>query len=159
VTNLDPTERGYWRPLIALQQRMEADIAALYEKWGLSGVRPRFAYPMIRLAHRGPMTIRDLAESLGRTHSALSQTVTAMRDEGLVETVRGVDARTRVVRLTERGRSLIPLLETEWRATEDAIEALDAELPVHLADYVAALEEGLDGVLGGAPFGLQQRDQ
>jgi DNA-binding MarR family transcriptional regulator len=159
VTNLDPTERGYWRPLIALQQRMEADIAALYEKWGLSGVRPRFAYPMIRLAHRGPMTIRDLAESLGRTHSALSQTVTAMRDEGLVETVRGVDARTRVVRLTERGRSLIPLLETEWRATEDAIEAL-----LQCRDVVGQMDrqfgvEGLDGVLGGAPFGLQQRDQ
>ncbi len=124
---------------MALQERMEADIAALYAERGLSGVRPRFAYPLIRLAHRGPMTIRDLAESLDRTHSALSQTVAAMREEDLVETVPGPDARTRVVRLTERGRDLVPFLEAEWRATEDAAEALDAELPVHLADYIEAM--------------------
>lgn len=143
MTNSDPTERGYWRPLTALQARMEAELAALYAERGLSGVRPRFAYPLIRLAHRGPMTIRELAESLGLTHSALSQTVAAMRDEDLVETAPGPDARTRVVGLTERGRSLIPFLEAEWNATEDAAEALDAELPVHLADYIAAMEAAL----------------
>ncbi len=143
MTNIDPTERGYWRPLTALQERLDAEIAALYAERGLRGVRPRFAYPLIRLAHRGPMTIRDLAESLGRTHSALSQTVAAMREEDLVETAPGPDARTRVVRLTERGRDLVPFLEAEWRATEDAIEALDAELPVHLADYVEAMAAAL----------------
>lgn len=143
MTNIDPTERGYWRPLTTLQERLDAEIAALYAERGLRGVRPRFAYPLIRLAHRGPMTIRDLAESLGRTHSALSQTVAAMREEDLVETAPGPDARTRVVRLTERGRDLVPFLEAEWRATEDAIEALDAELPVHLADYVEAMATAL----------------
>nr|WP_255671562.1 MarR family winged helix-turn-helix transcriptional regulator [Glycomyces amatae] len=96
------------------------------------------------MAHRGPMTLRELAASLGRSHSALSQTVTAMRAEDLVETAPGADARTRVVRLTERGRSLVPFLEAEWRATEDAIEALDAELPVRLADYVAAMRARLE---------------
>jgi DNA-binding MarR family transcriptional regulator len=144
VTSTDPTERGYWRPLLALQERLEAEIADLYAERGVHGVRPRFAYPLIRLAHSGPMTLRELAASLGRTHSALSQTVSAMREQDLVETAPGADARTRVVRLTERGRSLVPFLEAEWNATEDAIEALDAELPVHLADYVAAMSARLE---------------
>lgn len=139
----DPTTRGYWRELRALQEDLDAEIAGLYRSHGVDGVRPRFAYPMIRLAHAGQMTIRDLATSLGHTHSALSQTVTAMRGEGLVETVPGSDARTRVVRLTERGWDLVPFLEAEWRATEDTLEELDAELPVHLTEYVAALRSRL----------------
>ncbi|WP_150461828.1 MarR family winged helix-turn-helix transcriptional regulator [Nesterenkonia ebinurensis] len=135
----DPTLRGYWRDLHALQEELDAEIAELYRAHGIDGVRPRFTFPLLRLAHSGPMTIRELAMSLGRTHSAVSQTVTAMRGEGLVETIPGSDARTRVVQLTETGWDLVPFLRAEWRATEDAIEALDAELPVHLAEYVAAM--------------------
>lgn len=139
----DPTLRGYWRELHALQEELDAEIAEVYRAHGLDGVRPRFALPLIRLAHSGPMTIRELAVNLGRTHSAVSQTVTAMRGEGLVETVPGSDARTRIVRLTEEGRKLVPFLSAEWRATEEAIEALDAELPVHLKDYVASMRSRL----------------
>src|SRR5690606_41987914 len=97
---------------------MDDDIARLYADRGLSGVRPRFAYPLIRLAHTGPLTIKELAESLGLTHSAVSQTVTALRIEGLARTVQGTDARTRLVELTVRGRELVPFLEAEWRSEE-----------------------------------------
>ncbi len=122
---------------------MDQEISTIYAERGIRGVRPRFAYPLIRLAHEGSMTIRELAESLGQTHSAVSQTVTAMRAENLVVTVPGPDARTRVVDLTDRGRELIPFLEAEWRATEGAIATLDAELPFRLADYVAAMSARL----------------
>ncbi|WP_016699470.1 MarR family transcriptional regulator [Actinoalloteichus spitiensis] len=122
---------------------MDEEIARLYADHGLAGVRPRFAYPLIRLAHQGPMTIRDLARSLGRTHSAVSQTVTAMRSEGLVTTEPGEDARTRVVHLTDRARDLLPFLEAEWNATEDACAELDAELPMGLAGYVSAMRARL----------------
>lgn len=144
VTNSDPTQDSYWRPLRALQQDMEEGISRLYADLAVTGVRPRFAYPLIRLAHTGPLTIRELAESLDMTHSAISQTLTAMRKEGLVETVPGPDARTRVVDLTGRGRDLVPFLEAEWRATEDAAAELDAELPFGLADYIAAVRERLE---------------
>lgn len=48
-------------------------------------------------------------ESLDLTHSAVSQTVAALRAEGLVVTVPGPDARTRVVELTERAKELVAL--------------------------------------------------
>ena len=57
-------------------------IESLYAERGIQGVRPRFAYPLIRLAHTGPLTIRELADSLDRSHSAMSQTITAMRAAG-----------------------------------------------------------------------------
>lgn len=144
MTHQDPTEHSFWRPLRKLQEELDSDIGRLYADHGLVGIRPRFAYPMIRLARQGPMTIRDLATSLGQSHSAVSQTVTAMRKEGLVDAVPGPDARTRVIDLTERGRDLVPFLEAEWRATEEAAEDLDAELPFRLEDYVAAMRAKLE---------------
>lgn len=140
----DPTTDSYWRPLREVQEMMEEGISALYAERGVGGLRPRFAYPLIRLAHTGPLTIKELAASLGLTHSALSQTVSALRTQGLVESTPGPDARTRVVGLTARGRELVPFLEDEWRATEAAAAEIDAALPVSLAEFTAALRGHLE---------------
>jgi DNA-binding MarR family transcriptional regulator len=124
-------------------RRLDDEIGTVYTDRGIEGVRPRFVYPLIRLAHTGPLTIRELAESLGRTHSAMSQTVTAMRREGLVETEPGPDARTRRVALTDKARALVPLLEAEWRATEESVAEVDDELPHALSAVVIELERVL----------------
>ena len=67
---------------------------------GIEGVRPRFSMALMFLDLAGPMTIRRLATECGVTHSAMSQSVTEMRKAGLVESVPGEDARSRVVSLT-----------------------------------------------------------
>lgn len=132
----DPTEVNYWGELIELQRELDEDLARVYRERGMGELSTRFAYPLIRLAHRGPMTIRQLAQSMKRTHSALSQTVKAMRDQGLVEAIPGADARTRVIHLTDKAREVLPFLEAEWRATERASAQLDSELQAPLAEYV-----------------------
>lgn len=141
----DPTAQpGRWRPLNRLLAALDAEIAEVYAARGVHGVRPRFAYPLIRLAHAGPLTIRELAASLDRSHSAMSQTLASMRREGLVDSAPGPDARTRRITLTERGRSLVPFLEAEWRATEQAVAELDDEVPHALSAVVAELERALE---------------
>lgn len=139
----DPTEHSRWRPLRLLLDAMDDDIARLYAERGLSGLRPRFALPLIRIGRHGPMTVRELAESLELTHSAVSQTVAALRKEGLVQTSPGPDARTRRVAPTERARELLPFLEAEWRATEEAVAELEAEIPYPLSRVVGDLEQAL----------------
>ncbi len=139
----DPTEESRWRPLRLLLSAMDDDIARLYEERGVAGVRPRFVMPLIRLGRRGPMTIRELADALAVTHSAMSQTVSALRREGLVRSVPGDDARTREVALTERARAVLPFLEAEWRATEQTIADLEAEIPYPLSQVVQDLEAAL----------------
>jgi DNA-binding MarR family transcriptional regulator len=141
--NTDPTEEGRWRPLRLLMEAMDGEIAKLYAERGVTGVRPRFTMPLIRLAHRGPMTIRQLADSLELTHSAVSQTVSALRREGLVTSAPGSDARTREVALTDQARELVPFLEAEWRATEQAVADLEAETPYALSQVVRDLEAAL----------------
>lgn len=142
-TSPDPTEESRWRPLRLLLDAMDGEIARLYEERGVAGVRPRFTMPLIRLHRRGPMSIRQLAESLDVTHSAMSQTVTALRKDGLVDSKPGVDARTREVVLTERARAVVPFLEAEWRATERAVADLEAEIPYALSRVVADLAAAL----------------
>jgi DNA-binding MarR family transcriptional regulator len=139
----DPTLHSALRPLRQLMIAMDDEIARLYAERGVAGVRPRFTMALVRLRHRGPMTVKELAEQVEVTHSAMSQTLTAMRAAGLVETTPGSDARTRRVALTARGRELVPFLEAEWRATEQAFAALEAELPYPLTRVVDDLTAAL----------------
>ncbi|WP_091798556.1 MarR family winged helix-turn-helix transcriptional regulator [Prauserella marina] len=123
---------------------MDDDIARLYAERGAANIRPRFTKPLIRLSRRGPMTIRELAEALELTHSAMSQTVAALRKEGFVTTEPGPDARTRAVVLTERAERIIPFLEAEWLATEAAVAELESEVPYSLSQVVADLTSALE---------------
>jgi DNA-binding MarR family transcriptional regulator len=90
------------------------------------------------------MTITELAESVHRTHSALSQKVAAMRTAGWVQTVVGDDARSKKVTLTEKGRRVVGRLAAEWRATEAALADLEAEIPYPLSRVVADIEQALE---------------
>ncbi|MDP9870002.1 MULTISPECIES: MarR family winged helix-turn-helix transcriptional regulator [Streptosporangium] len=145
MASLDPTASpGRWQALHLLLAAMDAQIESVYTERGIEGVRPRFAYPLIRLAHTGPLTIRELADSLDRSHSAMSQTLAAMRREGLVDSELGTDARTRRITLTDRGRALVPFLEAEWRATEAAVAELDDEIPHALSAVVTELQRALE---------------
>ncbi|SDR86592.1 MarR family winged helix-turn-helix transcriptional regulator [Actinopolymorpha singaporensis] len=139
----DPTEVSHWRPLHLLLAAMDDEIAALYAERGVTGIRPRFTRPLIRLGREGPMTIRALSDALGVSHSAMSQTVAALRREGFVRSTPGADARTREVAVTPRAREVLPFLEAEWRATERAVADLEAEIPYALSQVVRDLEAAL----------------
>ncbi|WP_329182140.1 MarR family transcriptional regulator (plasmid) [Streptomyces decoyicus] len=141
---VDPTEQSLWRPLRLLQASMDADIARSYSERQIDGLKPSFVMELLRLHARGPLTIAELAESVHRTHSALSQKVAAMRTAGWVETVVGDDARTRKVTLTDKARRVVGRLAAEWRATEGALADLEAEIPYPLSQVVADIERALE---------------
>ncbi|MEV6581890.1 MarR family transcriptional regulator [Streptomyces sp. NPDC051582] len=122
---------------------MDGDVASVYADLGLTGFRPRFA-PVVRaLAASGPSSIRDLARATGVTHSAASQTVAQMAEEALVGFAPGADARQRIVRLTPKAESLLPMLDAEWAATTAAATQLEAELSFPLSRLVG---EALDAL-------------
>ncbi|MFC9690552.1 MarR family winged helix-turn-helix transcriptional regulator [Kribbella sp. NPDC056951] len=139
----DPTEQSQWRALHQLLARMDGEIGRVYTDRDIQGLKPSWVIELLRLHVRGPMTITELAESVGRTHSALSQKVAAMRTAGLVQTETGPDARAKVVALTPKAQELAGLLAAEWRATEAAIAELEAELPYPMTQVVRDIEERL----------------
>ncbi|MFI6909823.1 MarR family winged helix-turn-helix transcriptional regulator [Nonomuraea sp. NPDC050394] len=140
----DPTEISHWRALRLLQARMDEDIARLYTEARIDGLKPSYVMELIKLHLRGPMSIKELAEAVQRTHSALSQKVAAMRRAGLVETVTGADARSKQVMLTERATGMIDRLMAEWRATESALAELESEIPYPLGQVVLDVERALE---------------
>jgi DNA-binding MarR family transcriptional regulator len=139
----DPTEASLWRPLWVQQKAMDDDIVRIYAEAELDAVRPSFVKELLRLNARGPLTITELAEAVGRTHSAASQKVAAMRAAGLVRTVPGPDARSKKVTLTAKAKRIAGRLAAEWRATEAALAELEAEIPYPLSRVVTDIDAAL----------------
>lgn len=139
----DLLDSSYWSEVHALLNELDRDIAGLYLERGIEGVGTRFVGPLIALGRFGAMTVQELASRRGVTHSAMSQTVSAMRAAELVESAPGPDARTRRVKLTPRAEEVLPFLMAEWRATEATVRALDAELPYPLTRVVADIRAAL----------------
>ena len=136
----DPTEESVWRPVRLLLARMDDEIARFYAG---TEIRPSYVMELLRLHFRGPLTIRELADSVHRTHSALSQKVAAMKAAGLVAMTPGPDARSKKIALTPAAEAVAGRLAAEWRATEAALVELEAELPYPLSRVVADIEEAL----------------
>ncbi|MGH3502594.1 MAG: MarR family winged helix-turn-helix transcriptional regulator [Nocardioidaceae bacterium] len=141
---IDPTEESRWRRLRLLQEAMDADIARIYAEAHIDGLKTSFVMELIRLHARGPMTIKALAYSVQRTHSAMSQKVAAMRAAGWVRTRAGADARSKQVTLTARAERVVGRLVAEWRATEAAVADIEAEIPYPLSRVVTDIENALE---------------
>jgi DNA-binding MarR family transcriptional regulator len=139
----DPTEHSRWRPLRLLQAEMDADIAGVYAERHVHELKPSFVLELLRLHARGPMTITELAQSVQRTHSAVSQKVAAMRAAGWVRTTAGPDARSKKVALTPKAARITSQMAAEWRATEAAVAELEAEIPYPLSQVVTDIEQAL----------------
>ncbi|MHB8246972.1 MAG: MarR family winged helix-turn-helix transcriptional regulator [Acidimicrobiales bacterium] len=139
----DLTEQSRWRPLRLLLAKIDDDIGRVYQDAQIAGLKPSYVMELIRLHLRGPMTITELAQSVQRTHSAMSQKVTAMRAAGWVLTKAGTDARSKTVTLTAKAERIVDQLMAEWRATEAAIGEIEAELPYPLSQVVLDIEAAL----------------
>jgi DNA-binding MarR family transcriptional regulator len=139
----DPTEQSSTRQLRLLLDAMNADIARIYAEEQITGLTPSMVMELLRLHARGPMTIKELADSVRRTHSATSQKVAAMRAAGLVRTTTGADARTKKITLTPKARRIIGKLAAEWRATDAAVAEIENEIPYPLSRVVTDIEAAL----------------
>lgn len=139
----DPTEVSRWRPVYKLLSELDDEIARVYADNGIEDLKPTWVYEIVRLHVRGPMTIAELARSVGRTHSALSQKVAVMRAAGWLQTSPGPDARSKKVALTPKAERVAALLAAEWRATEAALTELEAELPYPLTQVTEDIRAAL----------------
>ena len=140
----DPTGQSSWRPLVRLLSELDDEIARVYADNGIEDLKPAWVLEIVRLHVRGPMTIAELTRSTGRTHSALSQKVAAMRAAGWLTTTPGPDARSKKIALTPKAeRVAATLLTAEWRATEAAIAELEAEIPYPLSQVAEDIKAAL----------------
>jgi DNA-binding MarR family transcriptional regulator len=139
----DPTETSRLRLLFRLLGAMDDEISRVYAEDGIDDLKPSWVVEILRLNALGPMTIAELARSVGRTHSAMSQKVAAMRAAGWVSTGAGPDARSKKVALTPKAEKVVGKLAAEWRATEASIAEIEAEIPYPLSRAAEDLRQAL----------------
>lgn len=114
----------------ALRRLIDQMDGALERAYAADGLdfRPRFTPVTRLLTEDGPQPIRALADRLGVSHSAVSQTVAQMRARDLVTVAAGRDARQRIVSASAALRAMLPRLRHHWDAAKAATAALDAEV-------------------------------
>ena len=101
------------------------------------------------LIDREPSTLGQIATAAGITQPAATQTIALMVKDGLVTAKPAPgDGRQRLVRLTKKGRELIPRMQACWAATALAAQSLDHDAPLPLSEALA----GAIAALQAQPF-------
>ena len=125
-----------------LIETLDGSVQAAYADLALN-YRPRYT-PVLRvLRELGSASIRTISQRAGITHSAVSQTVSQMSRDGLIEMQVGDDARERIVALSPAALAMLPTLETQWAITNAAAQTLDNELSMPLSQL---LREAIDAL-------------
>jgi DNA-binding MarR family transcriptional regulator len=115
---------------------LDGDLTEVYRTNDLAGYRPKYTPVFRALILLGPTPITAIAAHSKLTHSAVSQTVAEMRRRKLVTSVKGKDTRVRVIALAPAGERILPRLEAQWQATNEAASLLDRELTMPLSTIV-----------------------
>ena len=99
---------------------------------------PRW-FPVFRLlADHGPLTVGVCARRLGLTHASISQMARAMGKHGIITSRKDAsDERRRLLELTDKGRAMLPELQTLWQDIEAGIRDV---VDYGGVDILAALE-------------------
>lgn len=143
--------------LRTLLDRLDPDVEAAYRSAGLD-FRPRFTPVLRALVEHGPQRIKDIATASGQTHSAVSQTVSALQARDWVRLVPGKDSRERIVHLTSSAQARLPALRTQWARTARAAASLDADLGQSLEEVLRRALQALEARSFGERMGERHTD-
>lgn len=129
--------------LRSLIDQLDPAVERAYEDLGLA-YRPRFT-PVVRiLRESGSARIKEVAQRCGLSHSALSQTVSKMTEEGWISVSPGEDARERVLKLTKKAERAYPALERQWSITALAADSLSIDIGISLEEVLKRALQALD---------------
>lgn len=82
-----------------LLDRLDRDVEAAYRERGLA-FKPRYTSIYRLLARNGEMRVGEIASAMGLSQPSITNTLAAMRADGLVEARRGTnDGRERIMTL------------------------------------------------------------
>ena len=84
-------------------------------------------YSILRRSEREPRALGGLADELGMDRTTLTRNLSPLVDAGLVETVRGRDARQRLVAVTAPGRDRLAAAKPLWRRAQTVIDGMLGE--------------------------------
>ena len=111
-----------------LGEMFSSDAVAIYGMYGVD-LKPGW-FPVFHiLSQCAKSSITKMAREIGYRHPVISSIVKEMTRAGLTETWKSAeDKRMSLVKLTAKGRALIPRLEVQIKDVESAVEELLSEM-------------------------------
>ena len=126
-----------------LLERLDRDVEAAYRDNGLA-FKPRYTSIYRLLSARGEVRVSEVVSAMGLSQPSITNTLAAMRRDGLVDVRRGTDGRERLVALSKKALALQDDLARHWARTAAAAASLDADIGVPLSDTLRAALIQLD---------------
>ena len=105
-----------------LTDHLYSETNKIYEACGIS-LKSRGFIVLMSLDKKGPLSVVEIADTVGSSHPAISQIVSDMMKDGLLErTPDPTDERRKVLSLSETARKIIHDAQPVWKAISDSIE-------------------------------------
>lgn len=98
------------------------------------------------LSRQETVSIKDIADELGISHSAVSQLISSLQQKGLTKTTTdGDDARKKAVAFTPKGKKLQKQVQPVWEALQQAMNGLaqEGKHSALILTAIAEIEKGL----------------
>ena len=127
-----------------LAEQMQGDVGLVAQRAGIP-IQPG-QYPLLAtLDEHEPLTIGELAQSMGMSQPAVTKNAERLVEAGLIEVSRGdADRRQRLVSLSAAGRQTLDRSKREvWPMVEAAVKEITDGLAGPLLDQIAELEARL----------------
>jgi DNA-binding MarR family transcriptional regulator len=124
--------------------RLQADVQQLIDVEGIAVQAGQ--YPLLAaLDERGPLTIGDLAATLGVSQPGVTRNVGQLVKQGVVAVARGSeDQRTKVVTLTGAGRAMVDQGKRDlWPLIDSGLADICDDMGGSLLDQLDRLEAAL----------------
>ncbi len=126
-----------------LSERIDGDAKRAYAAYGVAFEQRWFGL-LNQLVLNGPMTVGEIAASLGITHVSVSQSRQSLVQAGYVAVAADPgDGRKRQLTLTKAGRDIAAHLKPLWKAFDAAARELNAEAQ-HADEALGRLEAALE---------------
>jgi len=124
---------GFGTRFRRVSERIMANADLVYKSLGISFEARWFATFYLLYSSSEPQSVTDISSALGLSHPAVIQITSAMLTEGIIESYQDKkDARKRLIKLSTKGKELLPLLEPVWddfaRATQQLFEEIDTDM-------------------------------
>ena len=114
-----------------------------------SGLRMTQYTVLVMIALSEGDTVIQLAEKLAMDRSALARALKPLESQGLILVEPGSDRRTRLVQLTEEGRSTLIRTHPYWLQAQEQVTAHFGEQQTRLLLTDLKIVESLNGLLEG----------
>lgn len=132
---------GFTARIKRLNERIVSSTVSHYERHQMD-IDPNWHVIFLLLKSKGPLTVTEIASSLGFSHPAMIKITRKMREHGYLDMYKDPkDGRKTCISLSEKGKDVLPYFEKEW---ENIRTVLQEVVSPDFLKQLTELENALD---------------